>query len=196
VRRGRQRIAAIAACASLLALGCAGAGTTGRPRAGHPKSSAPGAAPSAKPEPLPAAAAPLHLSDLADEGDAARRASMRLVLEGLEADAAGASDSATRIYQRALQVDPANPYAYLALARQRAESDRPDRALPYLEKASALLGSQRAQSPSVDAHLEGLRGLALAATGRTDEAEALLARARALAPDAWSDGKLDADELR
>ncbi len=189
-------MAAIAACVSLLALGCAGAGTAGRPRSRHPKPSAPGAAPSANPEPLPAAAAPLHLSALVDSGDAARRASMRLVLEGLEADAAGASDSATGIYQSALQVDPANPYAYLALARQRAESDRPDRALPYLEKASALLGAQRAQTPSVDAHLDGLRGVALAAAGRTEEADALLERARALAPDAWSDGKLDADELR
>ena len=121
---------------------------------------------------------------------------MRLVLEGLDADAAGSEGEATSLYGRALQVDPSNPFAYLALARQRAEGEDPARALPYLEKARALLAAQKAETPSVEAHLCGLRALALDAAGRGEEAQEEMARAKALAPDAWSDGRLDAAELR
>jgi tetratricopeptide (TPR) repeat protein len=142
------------------------------------------------------AAPPLHLSALALEGDPARRASMRFVLEGLDADEAGSGGQAASLYQRALQVDPSNPYAYLALARQRAEGEEPAHALPYLEKARVLLAAQKAQTPSVEAHLCGLRALALEASGRGEEAKEQMARAKALAPEAWSDGRLDAAELR
>jgi len=45
-------------------------------------------------------------------------------------------------------------------------------------------------------HLDGLRGAALLASRRRTEALPLLERARSLAPEAWSDGQLDADELR
>ncbi|HBZ71021.1 MAG TPA: hypothetical protein DEP35_15335 [Deltaproteobacteria bacterium] len=176
----------------LLALSCA---RPGRPS--HP-ATRPGAATEGveKAAPPQAAAPPLHLSALALEGDPARRASMRFVLEGLDADAAGSEGEAASLYGRALQVDPSNPYAYLALARQRAEGEEPARALPYLEKARALLAAQKAQTPSVEAHLCGLRALALDAAGRSEEAQEEMARAKALAPDAWSDGRLDAAELR
>jgi len=148
------------------------------------------------PQALPSPAPPLHLSELAVEGDPARRASMRFVLEGLDADAAGSESEASGLYQRALQVDPSNPYAYLALARQRAEGEEPAHALPYLEKARLLLAAEKADSPSVEAHLCGLRALALEAAGRSEEAKELMARAKVLAPEAWSDGRLDAAELR
>jgi len=121
---------------------------------------------------------------------------MRFVLEGLDADDAGSAGAAASRYQRALQIDPSNPYAYLALARQRAEGEEPAHALPYLEKARALLAAQKAETPSVEAHLCGLRALALAAMGRDEEAKERMARAKALAPEAWSDGRLDAAELR
>jgi tetratricopeptide (TPR) repeat protein len=121
---------------------------------------------------------------------------MRFVLEGLDADDAGSADQAANLYERALQVDPSNPYAYLALARQRAEGPEPAHALPYLEKARVLLGAQKADTPSVEAHLCGLRALALEAAGRGEDAKEQMARAKALAPDAWADGRLDAAELR
>jgi len=121
---------------------------------------------------------------------------MRIVLQGLDADSAGSTDLAANLYGRALQVDPSNPYAYLALARQRAEGPEPAHALSYLEKARALFAAQKAETPSVEAHLCGLRALALDAAGRGEEAKGQMARAKALAPDAWRDGRLDADELR
>ena len=171
-----------------VALACARPGRTTRPAHG---------APTAQAEEIPPQGAPpLHLSDVAQQGDPARRASMRFVLQGLDADATGSTDLAADLYQRALQVDPSNPYAYLALGRQRAEGPEPARALAYLEKAQVLFGAQKAETPSVEADLCGLRALALEAAGRSAEAEEQMARAKALAPDIWRDGRLDADELR
>jgi tetratricopeptide (TPR) repeat protein len=137
-----------------------------------------------------------HLSELASEGDPAFRASLRIVLDGLDADLAGDPDLALVQYERSLQVDPTNPYAYLALARHRVEGEDPASALPFLDKARALLRAQGALTPGVEAHLDGLRGAALLASRRRAEAVPLLERARELSPDAWSDGRLDADELR
>jgi tetratricopeptide (TPR) repeat protein len=145
---------------------------------------------------LPGQAPPFHLEPLASSGDAARRASVRIVLDGLDADADGDSDGAVRTYQRALQVDPANPYAYLCLARTWIERGDPVRALTFLDKADALLGAQRARDASVEGVVVGLRASALGASGRDAEARPLLDRARAIAPDAWADGRLDARELR
>lgn len=178
-----------------LALACAAPGPSVRPQPSPPRPAP--QAPKARPAPSqPAAAPPFRLADLASDGDAARRASVRLVLDGLEAEANGDASGATRTYQRALQVDPANPYAYLALARSYQEAGDPARALSFLDKADALLSAQGARDPSVEALVVGLRGEALGDTGREREAAALRARARALAPAAWSDGRLDADELR
>jgi tetratricopeptide (TPR) repeat protein len=137
-----------------------------------------------------------HLSDVAAGGDPAFRASMRFVLDGLDADTAGDPDLALVRYERALQVDATNPYAYLALARHRVEGEDPASALPFLDKAHALLRAQGELSPGVEAHLDGLRGSALLASRRRPEALPLLERARSLAPTAWSDGRLDAEELR
>jgi tetratricopeptide (TPR) repeat protein len=98
-------------------------------------------------------------------------------------------------YERAIQVDPTNPYAYLALARYYAGRD-PARALEYLDQAEALLESEDALSPGVQAHLFGLRATALRTHGDLRRSEELVERARELAPDAWDDGYLSPDELR
>ena len=135
---------------------------------------------------------PLHVSRVAGEGDPARRASMRLVLSGLDADEAGRSAEASSLYERALQVDPTNPYAWLALARQEVFEGDPDRGLANLDKAETLLASDAAAAP----HLAGIRAAGLRAIGQPGLAEPFMRDARERAPAAWADGKLDAAELR
>jgi tetratricopeptide (TPR) repeat protein len=135
---------------------------------------------------------PLRISHVAGHGDPARRASQRLVLEGLDADARGRVQAALGQYERALQVDPTNPFAYLALARHEVQWGSPHRALEVLAQAETLLSA----AAGVEAHLVGLRGAALMALGRSAEAAPLLTRARSLAPQVWADGRLDASELR
>jgi hypothetical protein len=139
---------------------------------------------------------PFRLTSVADEGDAARRASMRLVLDALEADAEARRGSASGLYERALQVDPTNPWAYLALARHRVEGAEPVQVLPVLDQAEALLRLEEGWVVQVEAHVAGLRGAALVAMGKSDEGLSHLLRARQLAPMVWDDGHLDAWELR
>ena len=136
-----------------------------------------------------------RLSEVADQGDPARRASNRLVIEGLEADRTGGSTLSLARYERAIQVDPGNPYAYLALARYHADGPDPERALPFLERAEGLLRAEGRLDERVEAHVLGLRGAILAAEGRDAEAEELLMRARERAPDVWDDGYLGPQEL-
>jgi tetratricopeptide (TPR) repeat protein len=138
----------------------------------------------------------LRISELQGEGDPQRRSSLDLVLQGLDADAEGQSAHALSEYQAALRVDPSNPWVYLALARHHAATDSPQRALPFLDKAESLLGAEGASSPRVEAHLVGLRGAALAGSGRRAQGAPLLERASELAPSTWGDGALDAAELR
>ncbi len=138
----------------------------------------------------------VRISEQTEGGDPARRASMLLVVEGLEADANFEPDLARDLYQRALQVDPMNAYAYLAIARHRVEGVQPASALPFLDKARALLEVEGSLTPGAEAHLAGLTGAALLASGRRDEALPLLEQARRLEPGVWSDGRLDAEELR
>lgn len=144
----------------------------------------------------PSGAPPFRLSDVAEEGDAARRASMRLVLRGLDEDGALRPAQALALYERALQVDPNNPFAYLALARHHADGLEPQRALAFLDKAEALLDRSPWWSPGLEANLLGIRGSALYASGRIPSALPLLERARHLSPTVWSDARLDASELR
>lgn len=138
---------------------------------------------------------PLHLHEIAGEGDAARRASQRLVLQGLASDAKGDARLGRRSYERALQVDANNPFAYLALARQAVEGGDATSALEYLEQAELLLDADELRSPRVEPHLAGLRGAALLAQGDKRGGE-LLAQASELAPSVWEDGQLSAEELR
>lgn len=144
--------------------------------------------------PLGGGGTALRFSELADEGDATRRASLRLCLDGLDAAAAGRDGAALGQYDRAIQIDPTNPYAYLALARHELEAGDPVGALEYLDQAETLLESESARSREVEAHLVGLRGAALDATGGAGDS--YLEQARRLAPAVWDDGQLTAEELR
>jgi tetratricopeptide (TPR) repeat protein len=136
----------------------------------------------------------LRLSELADEGDPTRRASLRLCVDGLDAAAAGRSSAALGQYERAIQIDPTNPYAYLVLARHELEEGDPVRSLEYLNQSETLLESENARSREGEAHLVGLRGAALRAT--EGAGDGYLEQARRLAPAVWEDGQLTAEELR
>jgi tetratricopeptide (TPR) repeat protein len=138
----------------------------------------------------------LRISEVVHQGDATRRASLRLVMEGLSRDDRAEPRRALGQYERAIQVDPTNPFAYLAIARHYTDSDDPERALEYLNQAEILFHSEYDESPRVEPHLAGLRGVALDASGRRREAGPLLALARDEAPEVWGDGRLSAAELR
>lgn len=137
-----------------------------------------------------------RVEDVANDGDPMRRASTRLVLDGLASDAGGNAARALSQYERAVLVDSGNPYAYLALARYHVEQRDGGRALAYLDRARVLFESLAIDSPRVEMHLVGLRGNALQLQGRMLEGDALLRRAARGAPDVWGDGRLTADELR
>lgn len=154
--------------------------------------SALGAACATRPEPPPGPE-PLRVSEALVEGDPTRRASLRLVLQGLDEDGAGRADAARSSYERALQIDATNPYAYLALARLEVDAERWDRALEALDQAELLFG---AEAPGVEAHIAGLRGAASFGKGYGADAGELLDRASRIAPDVWADGHLSAAELR
>lgn len=145
---------------------------------------------------LGAGTEPLRISDIADQGDAERRASQQLVLDGLDSDINLLPDVALRQYETAIQVDPTNPYGYLAIARHHVDSEDPRRALPFLDQSEALLRAQGEYSPRVEAHLMGLRGEALYTIGEREQGFPMLQRARDLAPSVWDDGHLSAVELR
>ena len=137
----------------------------------------------------------LRISEAVGEGDAQQRASTRIVLSGLRADAAGDAERALGRYEEALRVDANNPYAYLALARHHAGGVEPGRALSYLDKAGSLFRANGGPSPRVQPHLDGLRGQALYGSGEVEDGLVLLERAWSVAPDVWTDGQLSAEEL-
>lgn len=139
---------------------------------------------------------PLRISEIVDVGDPARRASLRIIVNGLEADASNLTQRALGTYEEALRVDPTNPWAYLAIARHHAEADDPEWALSFLDKADALFRAEGPLSPRVESHLIGLRGQALYASGEVDLGASYLERAWDMAPDVWTDGRLSAAELR
>jgi tetratricopeptide (TPR) repeat protein len=145
--------------------------------------------------PLPRARAP-RVSETVSSGDDQFRASQRLVMEGLDADERGDTARARSRYERALQVDPSNPWVYLALARQYVEAGDPGPALAHLDRAEALLDVQGSASPGARVHCDGLRGAALALEGNEAEARPLLESAARRAPGVWGDGRLSASELR
>jgi len=138
----------------------------------------------------------ITLREVQDEGDDRRRASSHLVLEGLDADDRGEADRALDRYELSLTVDPGNPWSYLALARHELDRGDPTRALAALDRCRSLLDLEGPISPRVETHLLGLRGAALEALGRFDEARPILSEARRRAPSAWGDGYLSAAELR
>ena len=138
----------------------------------------------------------LRLSEVATQGDATRRASLRLVIDGLTADARGEGQRARGSYARALQLDSGNPYAYLALARHHADAGEASLVVQHLARADDLFSPAQRASPRVEVHLIGLRGVALRLEGRSAEADRLLARAARSAPSVWGDARLGAEELR
>jgi tetratricopeptide (TPR) repeat protein len=140
--------------------------------------------------------AALRISEIDRLGDSRRQASMQLVVEGLEAEIASMPQRALSRYQRAIQIDSGNPFAYLALARHFAEIADPQRTLEHLDRTRSLLDPDGTLYQGAEPHLLGLRGRALAELGRPTEAEPLLAEARRLAPTVWGDGHLDARELK
>jgi len=138
----------------------------------------------------------LRISEIDHLGDARRRASTKLVVEGLDAEIDSTPQRALSRYQRAIQIDPGNPFPYLALARYYAAIADPERALEHLDRAQSLLDPDGALFWEAEAHLLGLRGWAFAAAGRSADAGPLLEEAGKLAPSVWRDGRLDASELR
>jgi tetratricopeptide (TPR) repeat protein len=138
----------------------------------------------------------LRISEVGHLGDARRQASVRLVVEGLDAEISSTPERALSRYQRAIQIDPGNPFAYLAHARYYAAVADSERALEHLDRAKSLLDPDGVLYRATEPHLLGLRGWALAEAGRSVDAGPLLAEARRLAPSVWSDGRLDASELR
>ena len=139
---------------------------------------------------------PLHVSHLTQTGDAQRRASLRLVVAGLDADTTGQSERALAMYGRAIQVDATNPYAYVALARHWIEAGEPERGVVFLDQAEVLLESSSENTLGAQVHVVGLRGRAASLGSNPEDARALLQHAAEQAPDVWGDGMLRAEELR
>jgi len=139
---------------------------------------------------------PLRISEVADDGDPTRRASTRLVINGLQSSPPeqGLSD-----YERAIQIDPTNPYAYLALAAYQIQWGDPEQGEQSLAQSELLLESEGLKSPRVEPHLIGLRGRAMLRSYDDVErytGESWLEEARRMAPEVWGDGWLGVAELR
>jgi tetratricopeptide (TPR) repeat protein len=137
---------------------------------------------------------PWRLGLVLEEGDPARRASNRLLEQALRDESVNTPRAVERI-RRALQVDPTNPWAYLALAREELEWERPTQALAALDQAEARLLLEGPLAPRVEVHLIGLRGEAYRLAGDYDRAAPLLTEAARRAPKVWGDGRLAAAEL-
>lgn len=139
--------------------------------------------------------APVRIGELVEQGDPARRASLRLLVEGLEADVAGDPARAKGRYERAIQVDATNPYAYLTFARFEIDRRRPAQARAFLDQAWALFDATGGIPPRAEAHFVGLEAAVLAIEGRRAEAARGFEQARQLAPGIWADAYLGAGEL-
>lgn len=141
-------------------------------------------------------AEPLTASAAVGLYDSARDASLRLVVAGLDEDALGEPSRALASYQRAIRVDPTNPFAFLALARHHLEDGSLDEASAFLDQARSLFEAEQTLGPSVDVWGLGLRAGIERGRGQDDRADALFDRARALSPSIWGDERLSAAELR
>ena len=154
-------------------------------------------------------AGPLRVSELNDGGDPRRGASLWALSRGLAYATDGQPSRALVEYERAIQVDATNSYAYVALSRHYLELGDAERALRNLDQAELLFGfdardERRPQKGTAESreferirpHLDGLRGGALLAQGREEEGRWLLERARASAPTVWRDGHLSAGEFQ
>ena len=138
---------------------------------------------------------PIRISELVEQGDPARRASQRLLVEGLEADIAGAQARAKGRYERAIQIDPTNPYAYLTVARFEVDRRNADQARAFLDQTYALFDAEGGMPPRVEAHFIGLESAVAAIAGDRTAAARGFEQARRLAPGVWGDAYLTAEEL-
>ena len=68
-------------------------------------------------------------------------------------------------------------------------------AMPFLDKADALLRAEGLLDDRVEPHLIGLRGQVLYTSGQLASGLPQLERAWELAPEVWADGRLSAAEL-
>jgi tetratricopeptide (TPR) repeat protein len=128
--------------------------------------------------------------------DARRDASLRLVIEGLDAEAAGDAARGLAIYQRAVRLDATNPIAYLALARHHVANGRPEEASAFLDQARVLFEAEGEMGASVDVWGIGLRAWIDRAEGHDADANSRFEAARALSPEIWRDELLSAEELK
>jgi hypothetical protein len=139
---------------------------------------------------------PLRISEVAGNGDATRRASTRLVLNGLQSSP---PEQGLPHYERAIQIDATNPYAYLALAAYAIQWGDLEQGVQSLTQSELLLESEGLRSPRVEPHLIGLRGRAMLRSYDGVErraGESWLDEARRMAPEVWGDGWLGVAELR
>ncbi|MBW2424412.1 MAG: hypothetical protein JRG86_09190 [Deltaproteobacteria bacterium] len=148
------------------------------------------------PERGPGRTTPLTVSAALGESDARRDASLRLVIEGLDADSSGQGALALAKYERAVRVDATNPFAYLALARHHLEASSLPEATAFLDQARSLFEAEDRLGPEVGVWGIGLRAGIDRAAGREDRAAQRFERARQLAPAIWEDEWLSAAELR
>lgn len=146
--------------------------------------------------PLRSSERPLTASAALGQTDSTRDASLRLVIAGLDDDSAGRSARALASYQRAVRVDPTNPFAYLAIARHHLEAGSIDEARAFLDQARSLFESQQRLGPSVDVWGVGLRAWIDRAESRDQQADVRFDAARELSPQIWGDERLSASELR
>ena len=139
---------------------------------------------------------PLTATAALGQTDSRRDASLRLVIAGLDDDSAGRPDRALASYQRAVRVDPTNPFAYLALSRHHLEGGSVDEASAFLDQARSLFESQQQLGPAVDVWGIGLRAWIDREEERDELADLRFDAARELSPEIWGDERLSAAELR
>jgi tetratricopeptide (TPR) repeat protein len=139
---------------------------------------------------------PLTASAALGQTDSRRDASLRLVIAGLDDDAAGLPDRAIASYQRAVRVDATNPFAYLALARHHLEGGSPGEASAFLDQARSLFEAEQRLGPAVDVWGIGLRAWIDREESRDELADTRFEAARELSPEIWADERLSAEELR
>jgi tetratricopeptide (TPR) repeat protein len=118
------------------------------------------------------------------------------VIAGLDDDTAGRPGRALASYQRAVRVDPTNPFAYLALARHHLEAGSAAEASAFLDQARSLFESQQQLGPAVDVWGIGLLAWIDRVESRDEQADLRFDAARELSPQIWGDEQLSAAELR
>jgi tetratricopeptide (TPR) repeat protein len=146
--------------------------------------------------PLGLGEAPMTTSAALGQSDSTRDASLQLVISGLDDDSAGRPGRALASYQRAVRVDPTNPFAYLALSRHHLEAGASGEASAFLDQARSLFETQELLGPSVDVWGIGLRAWIDRQEARDALADSRFEVARGLSPEIWNDERLSAAELR